>query len=290
MALTLFSPAKINLFFRVLGKRLDGYHEVATVMQAVSLGDEVTLTPARFDRLSCSDQSLSCGESNLAWKALALFRRKTGCCQPFHLHLNKRIPQEAGLGGGSSNSATVLWGLNQLTSQGIAVAKLQQWAAELSSDAPFFFSLGTAYATGRNEKIAGLPSLLKKQVVIACPHWGMSTPAVYARCLLELCSTSEPHKLVTACQRADFSCCVNDLEPAAFALKPPLRAVKQALLDLGFRFVLMTGSGSAFYCVGAPKQTRFLSSSPHLAGISFFPVSFLSRSADHWFYPDCAST
>ncbi len=283
MALTLFSPAKINLFFRVLGKRLDGYHEVATVMQAVSLGDEVTLTPARFDHISCSDQRLSCGETNLAWKALALFRRKTGCRQSFHIHLNKRIPQEAGLGGGSSNSATVLWGLNQLTAQGIAVARLQQWAAELSSDAPFFFSLGTAYATGRNEKIASLAPLLYEQAVIARPNWGMSTPAVYAQCSLTLCSTIDPQKLVAACQAADFSYCVNDLEPPAFTLKPHMRALKQALLDLGFHFVLMTGSGSAFYCLGAPSKALSSSSSPLLAGVSFFRVSFVSRSTDRWF-------
>lgn len=283
MALTLFSPAKINLFFRVLGKRLDGYHEVATVMQAVSLGDEVTLTPARFDHLSCSDPSLCCGETNLAWKALALFRRKTGCHQAFHIHLNKRIPQEAGLGGGSSNSATVLWGLNQLTDQQVSVARLQQWAAELSSDAPFFFSLGTAYATGRNEKIALLAPLLYEQAVIARPDWGMSTPAVYAQCSRALCSTIDPQKLVAACQAADFSHCVNDLEPPAFTLKPHMRALKQALLDLGFRFVLMTGSGSAFYCLGTPSQALSPASSPLLSGVSFFHVSFISRSTDHWF-------
>ncbi|MEM7174536.1 MAG: 4-(cytidine 5'-diphospho)-2-C-methyl-D-erythritol kinase [Chlamydiota bacterium] len=273
--LELFSPAKINLFFRVLGKRSDGYHEVASLMQAISLGDKIAIRPSLVDQFSCSDPSIPCNASNLVVQAVALFRKKTGARFPVQIHIEKKIPVEAGLGGGSSNAATVLWALNACAAHPASVEQLQHWVSEISSDAPFFFSLGTAYATGRNEHIAPIDPLPAQQLVIAKPSWGMSTQQVYRHCLLTARSKRAPTDLLRAFIAGKFAA-VNDLEQSAFVLRPELKKLKGQLVDLGFQSVLMTGSGSAFYCCGAVKN-------PDLPGVSFFPVSFVRRHRDQWF-------
>lgn len=278
-SLTLFSPAKINLFFRVLGKRKDGYHEVASLMQTLSFGDRVTLQKSSSDRLTCSDQTLACDQSNLAMRAIHLFREQTGHCFPVEMFIEKNIPVQAGLGGGSSNVATVLWGLNTLAGRPAQPSQLQQWSAKISSDAPFFFSQGTAYATGRNEIVQNIKPLCQKQVVIAKPHWGLSTHQVYRHCKLSQCSPLSPTSLLSSFT-ADQLTAVNDLEPAAQLVEPKLKAIKQKLLDLGFSFVSMTGSGSAFYCLGNVQK-------PTLPNVSFFSCSFLWRQAEQWYALTC---
>ena len=107
-----FSPAKINLFFRVLSKRLDGYHDIASVMQAIDLGDVLTFTNHPRDQMTCSDPTLPCDETNLVMKALKRFREYYSLSS-VHIHLEKHVPMQSGLGGGSSNAATVLWALNE---------------------------------------------------------------------------------------------------------------------------------------------------------------------------------
>src|SRR3989338_5817579 len=148
--LSLFSPAKINAFFRVLYKREDGFHEIASLYQSISLGDDLDISISDKDHFSCTESSLL-GEDNLVLRSLALFRKKTGCSHSFSVHLNKKIPIQAGLGGGSSNAATALFGFMKLAQLTIPKQILVFWASELGSDVPFFFSFGTAYATGRGE-------------------------------------------------------------------------------------------------------------------------------------------
>ena len=113
--LALFSPAKLNLFFAILGKRPDAYHEIFSLNQTISLGDTLRVELADTDLLTCNDPKIPVGPSNLIWRAAALFREKTGFWQPLRIHLDKHIPVEAGLGGGSSNAATVLFALNTLS-------------------------------------------------------------------------------------------------------------------------------------------------------------------------------
>jgi 4-diphosphocytidyl-2-C-methyl-D-erythritol kinase len=134
-----FSPAKLNLFFRVLYKREDQYHEIASLFQAVSLGDFLSIEMSEEDVLSCNDLSLLCDRSNLIMKALDLFRKKTGIKIAVKVHLEKNIPLQSGLGGGSSNAATTLWGLNELCGRPASLRQLQNWSSEIGSDIPFFF-------------------------------------------------------------------------------------------------------------------------------------------------------
>lgn len=152
----LFSPAKINLFFRVLKKRDDGYHEIASLYQAIDLGDTLNITLNECDELSCSDPSLQTDESNLVLKAAALFRKKTALALYIKVHLHKQIPIQAGLGGGSSNAATTLWALNKLANCPASFQDLALWSCELGSDVAFFFSKGAAYCTGRGELFSSL--------------------------------------------------------------------------------------------------------------------------------------
>ena len=135
------APAKLNLYLRVIGKRPDGYHEIETLFERIDLADELTLE-AHPDQLllTCDDPTLSCGEDNLVLNAARLLRQVSGTMQGARIHLIKRIPIAAGLGGGSSDAAATLVGLNQLWGLGLEPGRLQELGASLGSDVPFFLA------------------------------------------------------------------------------------------------------------------------------------------------------
>lgn len=265
----LFSPAKLNLFFRVLSKREDGFHEIASLMQAISLGDYLTFEESSDDRLTCTDPSIPTDERNFIARARNLFQEKTGWDKKVAIHAEKAIPAEAGLGGGSGNIATTLWALSQLSEKNIAEEELKKWAGELSSDAPFFFSTGTAYATGRGEAVFSLPPLEKQTLYLAKPEGGLSTPLVYKHCEPNV-NDIDPKQLLGSALGGHLEG-VNDLEYAAFALRPDLFQLKEGLYNLGFTNVTMTGSGTGFYCMGPVEN-------PSLPHVQFWKTSYLARS------------
>lgn len=268
-----FSPAKINLFLRVLKKREDGYHDLASLFQAISLGDYLTFTRAETDLLTCTDPSLSCDRSNLIWKAVDLFFRKTGLSFPLHIHLEKRIPVQSGLGGGSSNAATTLWALNQISGLKITVQELSNWSAEIGSDIPFFFSHGTAYCRGRGEVVDDLPPLhFSLPFCIVKPQEGLATPLIFQHLKLEECSAQDPEKLLASWQ-SNHPIASNDLEIPSFRLLPSLQNLKQTLLSQGCYPVTMTGSGTAFVCFGPLPQTSY----------PIYPVRFAKRTPNSWY-------
>ena len=277
MTLTLFSPAKVNLFLRIVGPRPDGYHDLASLFQTISLGDTLRFTLASHDHLTCTDPTIPVDGRNLVLKAADLFRKKTGLHFGVSVHLEKNIPSQAGLGGGSSNAATTLWALNQLHGCPATVADLQTWSAEIGSDIPFFFSCGTAYCTGRGEIVSNLPPLPQQKVTIIKPAIGLPTPAVYARFRkLGLAehptSPQEELRRFLAGELRHF----NDLEAAAFAEEPSLAMLKRDLLASGFYTVLMAGSGSAFFCLGKADRKP----NPHHFQSE---CQFLSRPESNWF-------
>ncbi|MEM8727499.1 MAG: 4-(cytidine 5'-diphospho)-2-C-methyl-D-erythritol kinase [Chlamydiota bacterium] len=269
----LFSPAKLNLFFRVLDKRRDGLHQIASLMQAVSLGDTLRFEPSDRDRLTCSDPAIPVNEKNFIHQARALFRKKTGFNTPIAIDVEKRIPAEGGFGGGSGNIATTLWAFNRMSRMNIDEKTLRIWAGEISSDAPFFFSTGTAYTTGYGEKVVALPPLDKKDLYLAKPKGGLSTPLVYRYCVPNI-HDIDPKILLENAIGGSLEG-VNDLEYAAFSLRPDLWELKEGLINLGFETVVMTGSGTAFYCIGPIKN-------PSLPGIRFWKTSYLSR-RERWY-------
>ncbi len=233
-------------------------------MQAISFGESLTFELSERDRLTTSDPKLPCDESNLINRALTTFREKTGYRRPLHIHAEKQIPQEAGLGGGSGNCATTLFALNQLSGLAIDEERLREWAGEISSDAPFFFSSGSAFATGRGELIESLTPLKPLSLWLARPKGeGLSTPLVY--------NHWHPNKAEALPHYH------NDLELPAFKLRPDLAQLKEKLLKLGFETVVMTGSGTTFFCLGAGD--------PNLPDVEFIKTHFLSRSADWYSTP-----
>lgn len=255
----LFSPAKLNLYFKVLRKREDGYHDISSLFQAISLGDSLSLNLDTKDSFTCSNPELPLDQTNLVIKALHLFRKKTGLSFFVRIHLEKLIPMEAGLGGGSSNAATTLWGLNRLLGNPATEKELAAWGSELGSDVPFFFSTGTALCQGRGEIVESTALSAPFSAYLAKPPYGLSTPKVYGAINYNELTAKELYQ--------------NDLEKPAFRLKPDLKDFKQNLMNLGFTQVCMTGSGTCFFCLGFPS----------ISTIPFTKVFGITRSQSAWY-------
>lgn len=272
-----FSPAKVNLFFRTLRKREDGYHEIASLYQAIDLGDTLSIELSEKDELFCNNPSLPTDCTNLILKAVQIFRQKTALPIHVKIDLQKQIPMEAGLGGGSSNAATTLFAINSLAGSPASLQDLAKWGSRLGSDISFFFSQGTAYCTGRGEKFQVLPEIFfPEKMWIAKPSYGLSTPVVYKACVPSSFPQRDPQQ-VLAEYLAGRPQYFNDLEIPAFQLKPELAALKHDLLGLGFSSVTMTGSGTAFFCFGSHELN------PQLPGIEFYETQPLSRENEPWY-------
>ena len=183
---------------------------------------------------------------------------------------------QAGLGGGSSNAATALWACNQLTNTEVPIDTLKQWGAEIGSDVPFFFSQGTAHCTGRGEKVYPLPALSPRSLWIIKPQGGLSTPEVYRRLHFGH-SLSEK---VVQCDLESFLSGTlpyfNDLEKGAFEIRPELQSLKKILIDSGFEVVLMSGSGSSFFCLGQGKV-------PSQSDLTLFSAEYVNRPLLNWY-------
>ncbi|XVF04875.1 hypothetical protein REPUB_Repub05bG0122700 [Reevesia pubescens] len=249
--LTLFSPCKINVFLRITNKREDGYHDLASLFHTVSLGDIIkfTLSPSKTtDRLSTNVSGVPLDDRNLIIKALNLYRKKTGCDNFFWVHLDKKVPTGAGLGGGSSNAATALWAANQFNGCVATEKELQEWSSEIGSDIPFFFSHGAAYCTGRGEVVQDIspPLPLDIPMVLIKPKEACSTAEVYKRLRLDQTSKIDPLTLLEKISRNGISedVCINDLEPPAFEVLPSLKRLKQRVTAAGrgqYDAVFMSG-------------------------------------------------
>src|SRR5262249_2823120 len=179
--LRVWAPAKVNLFLEVLGKRADGYHEIATLMVAVSLYDTLEFKEESSPpvHLQCDRPDLSTGPDNLIYRAAELLRQRTGCPRGARIRLRKRIPMAAGLAGGSSDAAATLCGLNALWQLGRSNAELAVLGAELGSDVPFFFATPAAWCTGRGEQVTPVKLGRPFHLVVASPGVGLATADVY---------------------------------------------------------------------------------------------------------------
>jgi len=254
---TLRCPAKLNLFLEVLGRRPDGYHELSTVMAPVALYDTLTLTPAKRFTLEVDGPPLP-GTNTVekAWLTVAKRRKIPGV----RARLVKGVPAGSGMGGGSSDAAAMIEGLDRLFDLGLDRHGV---AAEIGSDVNFFLERGPALCTGRGEKVAPIASGPELHAVILWPGFSLSTAAVYGRVREFLTRTP---KLVI-----DFlnsfaregpggleAVLFNRLESAAFALHPELAALRARLAELLPNGARMTGSGSALYglCGSAAEARR----------------------------------
>lgn len=262
-SIKLFSPAKVNLFLRIIRKREDGYHDLASLFHTVAFGDtlqiEVLPEDAEKDDLECNLPGVPVDESNLVIRALKLFREKSGIQRFFSIKLEKEIPAQAGMGGGSSNAATAFFGANALCGSPATPEDLIRWGDDpvIGSDATFFLSEGTAYCTGRGEivtPIEGLPIKEGLSVFLVKPNYGLSTGKVFQAMDYSALSTVDPEELLQTFKDkgTSHSSWVNDLEQPAFTVSPDLKDLKDYLSTCGFEAVLMSGSGSTVFCLGEP--------------------------------------
>jgi len=252
--LVVWAPAKVNLFLEVLGKRPDGYHEIATLMAAVGLYDTLVFKEELSGdiRLRSSVSGLSTGADNLVMRAVELVKQQTGCKRGAAIRLIKRIPIGGGLAGGSTDAAATLAGLNELWHLGLDTKDLAGLAAQLGSDVPFFFATRAAWCTGRGEQVLPLELGRTLYFVLVCPPFGLATADVYRNVAVpgEPWTGEEIRKAVTAGQVEEIGRLLhNRLQPVAERLCPALTHFRDRLAALAPAGHLMSGSGSSLFAL-----------------------------------------
>jgi len=253
--LTIEAPAKINLSLRVLRRRGDGFHEIATRMAPLALADRLTLELLPHARpglveFTCSDPTVPDDESNLAVKAVRALEQSTGPVPALRIHLEKRIPHGAGLGGGSSDAAAVLRGLAQLLSPAPSPDALHAAASATGSDVPFFLHGCVCDCTGRGEIVTPVPNFSwSPRILLLKPPFPVPTPDAYRRWQ----QARDLPGLTSAAQPSPGGPLVNDLERPVFEKYPVLALLKTRLLQCpGVTAALMSGSGSTIFAVLEP--------------------------------------
>ena len=247
--------AKINLGLKILGPRPDGYHNICSVLQTVDLADVLHFRQGAANRLSCSDPSLPTDQNNLAMKALSLFQRETPGADSFEIHLEKKIPVGAGLGGGSADAAAVLRAMNRRYGDRLSTAALKHLAQQLGSDVPFLITGGCAVVRGRGERISPLSATGNITFVVAYPGLEISSAWAYSALRGSL---TEPtpylnfiDSLSGGCVDLLELCCrlENDFQPMVERAYPIVAELSHNLSSSGARFLSMSGSGSCMFGV-----------------------------------------
>jgi len=263
----LFAPAKINLYLKVVGKRPDCYHELQTIMMPVSFGDDVYIEPAEGEILI---NAPGCGcrdEDNLAYLAADMFFRHTGISKGVSINIHKRIPAEAGLGGGSSDAASVLVGMNALFGAGLDEAELSMLAGRLGADCPFFIHGHSALMGSRGDVLLKDVNLEERAYLFVIPPFGISTKRVFSeykrsltKCIDRFSIEDNAFDMIKPEEILE-----NDLEVVACTICPELYVLKRELIEAGALGGLMSGSGSTVFgvfgdyehlCSGMSRMTR----------------------------------
>jgi 4-diphosphocytidyl-2-C-methyl-D-erythritol kinase len=263
--------AKINIGLHVLGKRSDGYHDLETVFHEIDCFDEIELE--RHEKVTMTADSIlvPVDGSNLCLRAAVLLQKEKHVRQGVIIHLKKNIPIGAGLGGGSSDAAAVLCGLNHFWELRLSNNQLRSLAAQIGADVPFFIDGGTAYATGRGEILELFSLPLPYWIAVVTPLVRISTVWAYSQLTPKrsgkasdlqsklVKQISIPQKLTSIIQ--------NDFEPLVFQTYPELGSIKEKLNTMGAVFSLMSGSGSSIYGF-------FENEKKAIAALSSFPKSY----------------
>jgi 4-diphosphocytidyl-2-C-methyl-D-erythritol kinase len=278
--------AKLNLSLKVLNKRSDGYHELRTIFQTISLGDQllVEYTPGSGSTITVKGPVDI--PDNLVARAAKLIMEDGGITGTVTVHLAKKIPMGAGLGGGSSDAAAMLLALPVLAGRDFPLARLIEWGACLGSDVPFFLLGGAAIGTGQGSELYPLPGLRALPALLVTPGVHVSTAEAYASLNLGL---TNPFRVPTI---VGFQSCVwraslepgrdweglaeNDFEGPVFAKHPRLESIKKQLQDLGARPALMTGSGSALFGIFRTHE-EVRSAARHFVAEACCPVTLVGR-------------
>ena len=289
LSLIVPSFAKINWSLRILGRRPDGYHEIRTVLQTISLRDELSFAARNDERLtlSCNDSLIPTDESNLIVRAALALRRHFKIDRGADIHLQKSIPTKGGLGGASSNGAITLLALAHLWNLRIDLSELLEVAATLGADVPFFLAGGRTLATGTGTLLAPIPDdeLPVKHLLVVTPKATVSTvnayqalraPALTSTCADSILSSSRGDEIF---EFADPPSLHNDFEDVIFQAEPEIERAKQALNDAGASGSLLAGSGSSVFGIfeNESSQVRAAEELQVETGWRVFPVVTISR-------------
>ncbi|MBA3334617.1 MAG: 4-(cytidine 5'-diphospho)-2-C-methyl-D-erythritol kinase [Acidobacteria bacterium] len=249
------SFAKINLSLRILGKRNDGFHELSTIFQTISLHDNLTFSEDSELILTSDTKKIPLDERNLIIKAAKLLKEKYGIKMGAKINLEKNIPAPGGLGGGSSNAAIALLGLSKLWEIEIDFVNLLELGELLGSDVPFFFYGGTAIGTGRGTKIFPRQEINERNMLIVTPAVDVSTADAFgglnathltnnsSKTILQICRYEAELMLL---QQSSMK---NDFEEIVFKLEPEIERVKKSLISSGAKTALMSGSGASVLAI-----------------------------------------
>lgn len=249
--ISLPAHAKINLGLEVLGRRPDGYHELRTILQTIDFHDDLTFEDAESGiRLTTNWSSLATGKENLVYRAASQLAEEAGHRGGAFIHLEKRVPPGKGLGGGSSDAAATLVGLDRLWNTRASPSDLHRLAASIGMDVPFFLHGGTALAVSRGDEVYPLEGPVDLPIVLILPDFSISTAEAYGN--LRLTNREAGLTLLHFAwslpeARAGLRELVNDLETAAGVRFDSIQEFKRLLLDLGASSSMMSGSGSSVF-------------------------------------------
>jgi 4-diphosphocytidyl-2-C-methyl-D-erythritol kinase len=253
-AIKVKAPAKINLFLKVIGKRPDGYHDIWSWFQAIDLFDHLTLIKRResgFKIEVSGEFTAPADESNTVWKACNLFFERFDLPGGLEISLEKHIPTEAGLGGGSADAAATIYAVNRLYGLDLSTGVMAETGLEIGSDMPFFFSSGQAEITGRGENIRNIELPTDYYVVLIKPGFGLSTAEGYRLLKMDLTRPMGGIKLLRC---KNFKAMVdaiseheNDFERVQFDRFPELAQIKRELASAGAQVTRMSGSGPTIF-------------------------------------------
>lgn len=247
--LTLSAPAKVNYLLDVIRRRPDGYHDLRMVMQRINLCDEIAITLTETPKLTvtCAKNGVPDGPGNIAWKAARIMLDLAGSEQGAMISIIKNIPVAAGLGGGSSDAAAVLMGMNELLKLNLTDQRLMEIGVTLGADVPFFIFKKTALAEGIGEKLRPMPDMPKLWVLLVNPGVHVSTSWVYQN--LQLTSRGELAKLPQLFDSIEAVCSLlsNDLESVTIPAFPIIADIKNSMLQQGAQGAMMSGSGPTVF-------------------------------------------
>ena len=249
--------AKVNLTLDVLGKRADGYHDLKGVMQAISIRDDIEIDVGTGKPwvLKCDREDVPCDERNLAWKAAQVYLDAMGKDPDgLEIRITKRIPSQAGLGGGSADAAAVLRALNRHYGEPLSIGALAELGAQVGSDVPFCVICGTAVAEGRGERLRKLPNLPDCFFVVCKPDFSVSTPEMYRKLDEKGFHARPDHTAMeSAILAGDLGRIAQNLcnvfDPVVTEEHLELNYIKSIFNSYGSVGQQMTGSGSAVYCI-----------------------------------------
>ena len=284
--ITLPAFAKINWRLRVIGRRAHGYHEIDTVLQTISLHDTITFIPTNDNQidLACDDLSLPSDPTNLVSRAAIALQRRYRVKQGAYIRLEKRIPIQAGLGGGSSDAAMTLIGLSHLWETGGLTKELLKLAAGLGADVPFFLYGGTARGVGTGSEIIPTMDAVAKFLLVLKPNANVVTARAYELLNAPSLTTLAGDTILSGSLREPgrynlTEDLVNDFEPVLFRLEPEIQRANTALMNVGANRALLAGSGSAVFGIFDNKeaQERAIQAIDLEAGWRVFPCMTVGR-------------